>query len=97
MLTAAMCRAAGIPARTAVGLVYVNDPGRGPVFVFHMWTEVRARGAWLGVDAKLGRGGIGPAHLKVVDASWHNTQTLAPILPVTRISGRLAIEVVKVE
>jgi Transglutaminase-like superfamily len=97
MLTAAMCRAAGVPARTAIGLVYVNDPDRGPVFGFHMWTEVWARGKWLGVDATLGRGGVGPAHLKVADASWHNTQTLAPLLPVIRVMGRLAIEVVKIE
>jgi hypothetical protein len=97
MLTAAMCRAAGVPARTAVGLVYVNDPDRGPVFGFHMWTEVWARGKWLGVDATLGRGGIGPGHLKVTDASWHNTQTLAPLLPVVRVMGKLGIEVVQVE
>jgi transglutaminase-like putative cysteine protease len=96
MLAAAMCRAAGVPARTAVGLVYVNDPKK-PFFGFHMWTEVWARGKWLGVDATLGRGGIGPGHLKVADASWHDTQTLAPLLPVTRIMGRLAIEVVKVD
>jgi hypothetical protein len=97
MLTAAMCRAVGVPSRTAVGLVYVNDSDRGPVFGFHMWTEVWARGKWLGVDATLGRGTIGPGHLKVADASWHNTQTLAPLLPVIRVMGRLGIEVVKVE
>jgi hypothetical protein len=97
MLTAAMCRAAGVPSRTAIGLVYVNDADRGPVFGFHMWTEVWARGKWLGVDATLGRGGVGPGHLKVSDASWHNTQTLAPLLPVIRVMGRLTIEVVKVE
>jgi transglutaminase-like putative cysteine protease len=97
MLTAAMCRAAGVPARTAVGLVYVNDPRRGPLLVFHMWTEVRARGQWLGIDATLGRGGVGPAHLKIADSSWHDTQTLAPLLPMSRVAGRLAIEVVKVE
>ena len=97
MLTAAMCRAAGVPSRTAVGLVYVNDPDRGPVFGFHMWTEVWVRGKWLGVDATLGRGGVGPAHLKVTDSSWHNMQTLAPLLPVIRVMGRLAIEVVNVE
>jgi transglutaminase-like putative cysteine protease len=39
MLTAAMCRAEGIPARTAVGLIYA-DVRTGPVFAFHMWTEV---------------------------------------------------------
>lgn len=97
MLTAALCRAAGVPARTAVGLVYVNDPDRGPVLGFHMWTEVWARGQWLGLDATLGRGGIGAAHLKVADASWHNTQTLAPLLPVTRVMGRLAVEVLRIE
>lgn len=97
MLTAAMCRAAGVPSRTAVGLVYAEDPTRGPMFVFHMWTEVWARGKWLGVDATLGRGGVGPGHLKITDASWHNTQTLAPLLPVIRVMGKLAIEVVKVD
>jgi hypothetical protein len=97
MLAAAMCRAAGVPSRTAVGLVYVNDPDRGPLLGFHMWTEVRARGNWLGVDATLGRGSVGPGHLKVTDASWHDTQTLAPLLPVIRVMGRLGIEVVKVE
>jgi hypothetical protein len=49
------------------------------------------------VDATLGRGGIGPGHLKVTDASWHNTQTLAPLLPVVRVMGKLAVEVVQVE
>jgi hypothetical protein len=97
MLAAAMCRAAGVPARTAIGLVYASDPEGRPAFGFHMWTEVWARGKWLGVDATLGRGGVGPTHLKVADASWHNTQTLAPLLPVVRVMGRLGIQVVKVE
>jgi len=43
MLTAAMCRAAGIPSRTAIGLVYV-DMKKGPVLGYHMWTEVWVRG-----------------------------------------------------
>jgi hypothetical protein len=68
-----------------------------PVFGFHMWTEVWARGKWLGVDATLGRGGVGPAHLKVAEASWHDTRTLSPLLPVIRVMGRLAIEVEKVD
>jgi len=96
MLTAAMCRAAGVPSRTAVGLVYVDDPQRGPVLGFHMWTEVLVRGQWLGLDAVLGKGGVGPGHLKINDASWHDTQTLAPLLPVTRVLGKLRVEVVEV-
>jgi hypothetical protein len=97
MLTAAMCRAAGVPARTALGLVYVKLPDRGPVLGFHMWTEVLVKGQWLGLDATLGQGGVGPAHLKISDHSWAGTQTLAPLLPVLRVLGKLSVEVVRVE
>jgi HPt (histidine-containing phosphotransfer) domain-containing protein len=97
MLLAALCRAAGIPSRTAIGLVYVPDPDRGPVLCFHMWTEVWVRGQWLMLDAVLGRGSVGAAHLKVTDHSWHDTQTLAPVLPVTRVLGKIKVEVVSVK
>src|SRR5205085_515826 len=75
MLTAALLRAAGIPSRTAIGLVYV-DLARGPVFGFHMWTEAWVRGQWVPLDATLGRGHIGAAHIKVTDHSWAETQSL---------------------
>jgi transglutaminase-like putative cysteine protease len=97
MLTAALCRAAGVPARTAVGLIYVDDPDRGPVLGFHMWTEVWVSGQWLGLDATLGQGSVGAGHLKIADHSWHDTQTLAPLLPVTRVMGKVGVEVVSVE
>jgi hypothetical protein len=97
MLSAAMCRAAGLPSRTAVGLIYVHDPDRGPVLGFHMWTEVWIKGQWLALDATLGRGGIGAGHLKIADHSWYNTQTLAPLLPVTRVIGKITVDVVSVK
>jgi hypothetical protein len=97
MLAAAMCRAAGVPSRTAVGLVYVDDRERGPVLGFHMWTEVWAHGQWLATDATLGRGGIGAGHLKIADHSWQDTQTLAPLLPVVRVLGKVKVEVVSVK
>jgi hypothetical protein len=97
MLTAAMCRAAGIPARTAVGLVYVHDADGRPVLGFHLWTEVWIDGQWLGLDATLGRGSIGPAHLKISSANWDDTQTLAPLLPVTRAMGKIKVEVVSIK
>jgi transglutaminase-like putative cysteine protease len=95
MLTAALCRAAKVPARTAVGLVYGEGPDGKPALIFHMWTEVWVKGQWLGLDATLGRGGIGACHLKVADHSWRDTQTLAPLLPVARILGKLSVEVVR--
>jgi transglutaminase-like putative cysteine protease len=97
MLAAALCRAVGVPARTAVGLVYVDDPERGPVLGFHMWTEVWVRGQWFGVDATLGRGSVGAGHLKIIDHSWRDIQTLAPLLPVTRVLGKIQVEVVSVK
>jgi transglutaminase-like putative cysteine protease len=97
MLSAALCRAAGLPARTAVGLIYVRDPRRGPVMGFHMWTEVLIKGQWRGLDATRGRGGIGPDHLKIANASWNGIATLAPLLPVARVLGKLQIEVMGVE
>lgn len=96
MLTAAMCRAAGVPSRTAVGLIYAVVQGR-PAFAFHMWTEVWARGGWLPLDATLGRGYVGATHLKIAAQSWHETRTLTPLFPVVRVLGRVSIEVVGVE
>ena len=97
MLMAALCRAAGVPARTAVGLVYSNERDLGPVLVFHMWTEVRIKGQWLMLDAVIGKGSVGAAHLKIADHSWQDIQTLAPLLPVTRVTGKVSIEVVEVK
>ncbi|HZV07537.1 MAG TPA: transglutaminase-like domain-containing protein [Gemmataceae bacterium] len=97
MLTAALCRAAGVPARTAVGLVYSNERDLGPVLAFHMWTEVWIKGQWLMLDAVLGHGNVGAAHLKIADHSWQDIQTLAPLLPVTRVTGKVRVEVVSVK
>ena len=96
-MLAALCRAVGVPARTAVGVVYFNDREHGPAFGFHMWTEVYVRGQWLGLDATLGQGGVGPAHLKITDHSWRDVQTLAPLLPVIAVLGKLQVEVVSVK
>jgi len=95
MLTAAMCRAQGIPSRTALGVVYVDSPTfGGPALAFHMWTEVYIKGQWLGLDSTLGQGGIGPGHLKISDHSWHETRDFKPLLPVTGfIMAKPAIEI----
>jgi transglutaminase-like putative cysteine protease len=96
MLAAALCRAAGVPSRTAVGLVYTTDRQKGPVMAFHMWTEVWVRGQWLAIDPTLGQGSIGAAHVKIADSSWHDVQDLKPMLPVARVLGKVRIDVVSV-
>jgi hypothetical protein len=96
VLAAAMCRAVGVPSRAAVGLVYFNDRQSGPVMGFHMWAEAWAKGQWLPIDATLGHGHIGAAHIKIADHSWHDIHSLTPLLPVTRVVGKVSIEVVSV-
>ncbi len=93
LLATAMCRAADIPARTAVGLVYVEDRQGKGVFGFHMWTEVWINGKWLGLDGTLGEGSVGAGHIKISDHSWHEVQSLTPLLPVARVLGKMSIEI----
>lgn len=95
MLTAAACRACGVPARTALGLVYITDEPTGkPALGFHMWTEVWVNGSWRGIDATLGQGKVGPGHVKISDTNWTDPPSLAPLLPVLRVMGRLQAKVV---
>ncbi len=92
MLMAAMCRAAKIPSRTAIGLIYA-DVSRGPVFAFHMWTEVWIRGRWVPMDATLGKGYVGATHLKITDHNWHEVRSLTPMFPLLRVLGKVSIQV----
>ncbi len=98
MLSAAMCRALGVPSRTVLGLVYAPANGGKPYLAYHMWFEVFADGQWLPLDATLGLGGVGPGHLKIADHSWHDERTFAPLLPVLRVlSARPGVTVAKIE
>jgi hypothetical protein len=96
MLTAAMCRAEGVPSRTAIGLIYADVKG-APHFAFHMWTEVWIKGRWIPIDATLGKGYVGATHLKITDHSWHDERTMTPIFPVIRVVGRVSIDVISAE
>jgi len=88
MLAAAMCKAQGIPVRTALGLIYHPEKSADNkqtigTLAFHMWTEVYIKGQWLGLDATLGRGSVGPGHIKITDHSWYEIEDFKPLLPVT--------------
>lgn len=98
VLAAAMCRAAGVPSRTALGLVYAVDRTGRPTLAYHMWLEVAINGEWFALDATLGEGSVGPAHIKITDHSWHEMRSLTPLLPVLRVlSGKPKVEVLKIE
>jgi len=65
VLTAAMCRAVGIPARIACGALYVDSfANQKSIFGGHAWTEAYIGGQWIGLDAtRVEQGGFGPGHI----------------------------------
>jgi hypothetical protein len=85
VLAAGMCRALGVPSRTAVGLVYAPDKDGKPFLAYHMWFEVFVDDRWVALDGTLGFGSVGPGHLKITTATWHNERSMAPLLPVMRL------------
>ncbi len=96
VLLAAMLRAKKVPSRIAAGLVYVDSLNS---FGGHMWTEAFLAGEWIPLDATLGKGGIGPAHLKMADSALDEDAPLpvSTFLPAYQALGKLKIEVLKAE
>lgn len=94
VLLAALARAQGIPARVAMGLVYMPDR---QAFGYHMWTEVFVQKQWLAVDGTLARGGIGAAHLKLAQSSLEGAGAYNTFLPIAEVAGKLQLEIVDVQ
>jgi hypothetical protein len=82
VLYIAMARAIGLPARAAVGLVYLDGS-----FFYHAWPEVWL-GEWVAMDPTFGQTPADAAHLRFV------TGGLAQQVEVARLIGNLQIEVV---
>jgi len=96
MLATGMCRALGIPSKTALGLVYAPAKDGGAILAYHMWFEVYADGGWLALDAIMGLGSVGPGHVKITDAHWDGEKGFTPLLPVLGVLGSSPkVEVVK--
>jgi transglutaminase-like putative cysteine protease len=95
-LYVAMARAAGIPARIAVGLVFVHG-----AFYYHAWPEVyidelpsgsgQARGLWLPVDPTLNQFPADATHLRLARGGLDKQAAILPMI------GRLKIDVVDLE
>ncbi len=83
VLYVALARAAGIPARTAAGLVYVDGQ-----FYYHAWPEVYLNG-WVAVDPTFGQFPADAAHLRFTIGG------LASQVELIRLIGRLELEVVE--
>lgn len=82
VLYVALARALGLPARTAVGLVFVNG-----AFFYHAWPEVWL-GEWVAVDPTFGQAPADASHIRFV------TGGLAQQVEIVRLIGNLNIEVI---
>ncbi len=83
VLYVALARALGLPARTAVGLVFVNG-----AFFYHAWPEVWL-GEWVAVDPTFGQYPADASHIRFVVGG------LAQQVELVRLIGRLQIDVVE--
>ncbi|MGQ9661439.1 MAG: transglutaminase-like domain-containing protein [Kiritimatiellia bacterium] len=82
-LFVALARAAGIPARVTVGVVY-----RDGKFYYHAWPAVFV-GEWLEMDPTWGQRGVDATHIALL------TGELANQLRLVNVMGRLQIELLE--
>jgi transglutaminase-like putative cysteine protease len=82
VLYVAFARALGLPARTAVGLVYLNGS-----FFYHAWPEVWL-GEWVAVDPTFGQYPADASHIRFVIGG------LAQQVEIVRLIGNLDIDVI---
>lgn len=95
VLTAAMCRAVGIPAQVVVGIAYVEDFAGLQGFGGHAWTQAYVGGKWVGLDAAFkgtGRGGYDAGHIALAAGGGEP----ADFLNMASILGQFKIEKVTV-
>jgi hypothetical protein len=77
VLTAAMCRAVGIPARVVTGLVYTKTFGdKENVFGGHAWVEAYVGDKWIGLDATRTPKGFDAGHIALAIGNGEPTDFL---------------------
>lgn len=82
-LFTALARAAGLPARIDVGLVYLNG-----AFYYHAWNSVYV-GDWVTIDATFGQFPADATHLRIVSGG------LDKQVDIVRIMGAIKLEVLE--
>jgi len=64
-----------------------------------MWTEAFIGNQWVPLDATMGQGGIGAAHIKMGTSSFSDEgpSPITTFLPLHQILGNMEIDVISVE
>jgi hypothetical protein len=95
VLTVTLCRAVGIPARAAVGIMSAYD-----IFAYHMWPEVYVGrwigldSKWLAVDKKSGQHYTDATHLKFGRSVLDENIFKEMLQAVSAIIGQLKLEII---
>lgn len=84
MLFIGLARAAGIPAREAAGLIYVDEPQPG--FYFHQWATVWV-GTWIDVDPTFDQTIADATHIKLAEGDLFKQVKLLPIIGQLSVSA----------
>ena len=74
-LFTALSRAAGIPTKVHIGIVYLQ--GR---FLFHAWPVVAIDGEWVDVDPSLNQYPADATHIALLEGDFENLTDLIPVL-----------------
>ncbi len=94
VLLASLLRAAGIPAKIVVGLVYTNDPA--DAFVYHMWVKAFV-GKWINLDPSLPYKNFTPLHIAIAQSPLNNISARSELLiNVINSFSRMDIEILNV-
>ncbi len=80
-LFTALSRAAGIPARIAIGLTYKDG-----FFYYHAWPEIFA-GRWVAIDPTLGQFPADAAHIRLITGDIDRQAQLLPVIGKIKIEG----------
>ena len=95
VLFVAFCRAVGIPARAAVGIMYAHG-----IFAYHMWPEVYVGrwisldAKWLAVDKKSGEYYTDATHIKFGQSLLDHNIFKEMAQAIAEIVGKLKLEII---
>lgn len=81
-LFSAMSRAAGIPTKTVLGIMYFNNN-----FTYHAWNEVYV-GKWVAIDSTFGQFPADATHIKLIEGNFAKSAEISKLL------GKLNIEII---
>lgn len=96
VLLASLLRAAGIPSKAVVGLIYTDDPKSA--FGYHMWTKAYIGSKWIDLDATLPYKNFVPTHIAMVETSLNDISDRVDLLiNVLKSFSRIKIDILNAD